>query len=140
MGLEDRGRGPQTEATSQPLEARKDRGVSESETESHSVMSDSLRPHGLYSPWNSSGQKWVAFPFSRGPSQPRDRNQVSCIAGILFTSWATREAQDLPWDLWKEGRPAHTLISLQFGNWLLTSEVQSCKKIYLYCFKPLHLW
>ena len=56
MGLEDRGRGPQTEATSQPLEARKDRGVSESETESHSVMSDSLRPHGLYSPWNSSGQ------------------------------------------------------------------------------------
>ena len=23
---------------------------------SHSVMSDSLRPHGLYSPWNSLGQ------------------------------------------------------------------------------------
>ena len=23
---------------------------------SHSVMSDSLRPHGLYSPWNSPGQ------------------------------------------------------------------------------------
>ena len=28
----------------------------ESESESHSVVSDSLRPHGLYSPWNSSGQ------------------------------------------------------------------------------------
>ena len=28
----------------------------ESESESHSVMSDSLRPHGLYSPWNSPGQ------------------------------------------------------------------------------------
>ena len=27
-----------------------------SESESLSVMSDSLRPHGLYSPWNSSGQ------------------------------------------------------------------------------------
>ena len=27
-----------------------------SESESHSVMSDSLRPLGLYSPWNSSGQ------------------------------------------------------------------------------------
>ena len=26
------------------------------ESESHSVMSDSLRPHGLYSPWNSAGQ------------------------------------------------------------------------------------
>ena len=28
----------------------------ESESESHSAMSDSLRPHGLYSPWNSPGQ------------------------------------------------------------------------------------
>ena len=27
-----------------------------SESEIHSVMSDSSRPHGLYSPWNSSGQ------------------------------------------------------------------------------------
>ena len=27
-----------------------------SESESRSVMSDSLRPHGLYSPWNSPGQ------------------------------------------------------------------------------------
>ena len=27
-----------------------------SESESHSVMSDSLRPHGLYCPWNSPGQ------------------------------------------------------------------------------------
>ena len=26
------------------------------ECKSHSVMSDSLRPHGLYSPWNFSGQ------------------------------------------------------------------------------------
>ena len=28
----------------------------ESKSESHSVMSDSLRRHGLYSPWNSPGQ------------------------------------------------------------------------------------
>ena len=27
-----------------------------SETESHSVVSDSLQPHGQYSPWNSLGQ------------------------------------------------------------------------------------
>ena len=27
------------------------------ESESHSVVSDSLWPHGLYSPWNSPGQK-----------------------------------------------------------------------------------
>ena len=34
----------------------------------------------------------VAFPFSRGFSQPRDRTQVSCIAGRFLTSWAAREA------------------------------------------------
>ena len=32
---------------------------------------------------------WVAFPFSSGSSHPRDRTQVSCIAGKFFTSWAT---------------------------------------------------
>ena len=37
---------------------------------------------------------WVAFPFSRGSSQPRDQTQVSLIAGRFFTSWATREAQE----------------------------------------------
>ena len=32
--------------------------------------------------------EWVAFPFSRESSQPRDWTQVSCIAGGFFTSWA----------------------------------------------------
>ena len=36
--------------------------------------------------------EWVAFPFSRGSSYPRDRTQVSCIAGRFYTIWATREA------------------------------------------------
>ena len=30
--------------------------------------------------------EWVAFPFSRRSSQPRDRTQVSRIAGGFFTS------------------------------------------------------
>ena len=30
--------------------------------------------------------EWVAFPFSRGSSQPRNRTQVSRIAGRFFTS------------------------------------------------------
>ena len=30
--------------------------------------------------------EWVAFPFSRGSSQPRDQTQVSGIAGRFFTS------------------------------------------------------
>ena len=39
--------------------------------------------------------EWVAFPFSRGSSQPRNQTQVSHIAGRFFTSWATREALGL---------------------------------------------
>ena len=30
--------------------------------------------------------EWVAFPFSRESSRPRDRTQVSCIAGRFFTN------------------------------------------------------
>ena len=37
--------------------------------------------------------EWVAFPFSRGSSHPRDWTPVSRIAGRFFTFWATREAQ-----------------------------------------------
>ena len=37
--------------------------------------------------------EWVAFPFSRGSSQPRDSIQVSRTVGGFFTSWARREAQ-----------------------------------------------
>ena len=40
--------------------------------------------------------EWVAFAFSRAFSQPRDWTQVIRIAGRLFTSWTTREAQINP--------------------------------------------
>ena len=102
--------------------------VKVSESESPSVLSDSLRPHGLYSLWNSPGQtarmsslsllqgnllnpgiepgsptlqadslpaepqgsprilEWVAYPFSRGSSQSRNRTRVSCFAGRFFTN------------------------------------------------------
>ena len=35
--------------------------------------------------------EWVAIPFSKGSSWPRDRTQVSCIAGRFLTLWATKE-------------------------------------------------
>ena len=38
--------------------------------------------------------KWVAMPFFRGSSQPRDRTQVSRIEGGFLTSLGTREAQE----------------------------------------------
>ena len=108
--------------------------VFKGKSESCSVVSNSLWPHGLYSPWNSLGQntgvgslsflqgicltqgldpvlphcrqilyqlshkgspkilEWVAYPFSRGSSQPRNWTGVSCIRGGLFTNWAIREA------------------------------------------------
>ena len=104
------------------------------ESESFSVVYNSLWPHGLYSPWNSPGQntgvgslsllpeifpiqgsnpgllhcrwilyqlshkgslrilEWVAYPFSRGSSQPKNWTRVSCIAGGFFTNWDNREA------------------------------------------------
>ena len=40
--------------------------------------------------------EWVAFPFSRGSSQPTDQTQVSRITGGFFISWATWEAQRKP--------------------------------------------
>ena len=35
--------------------------------------------------------EWVAYPFSRGSSWPRNQTGVSCIAGGFFTNWAIRE-------------------------------------------------
>ena len=46
--------------------------------------------HGIF---QARVPEWVAFSFSRGSSWSRDRTQVSHIAGICFTLWATREAQ-----------------------------------------------
>ena len=130
-------------------------------------MSDSLRPHGLHSPWNSPGEntgvgslsllqrnfptqesnpgllhcrwilyqlsclgslikiaqscplsrvwffvtpwmiesvefsrsgycEWVAFPFFRGSSKPRDWTQVSHTVVRFFTIWAIREGRIVP--------------------------------------------
>jgi len=36
--------------------------------------------------------EWIAYPFSRGISQPRNQTGVSGIAGRFFTSRATWEA------------------------------------------------
>ena len=59
-----------------------------SESESRSVVSDSLQPYGLYSPWNSPGQNTGVGGLSllQGIFQPRDPTQVSHITGGFFTS------------------------------------------------------
>ena len=59
-------------------------------SESRSAVSNSLWPHGLYSP---PGQNTLvgSFPFSRGSSQPTDGTQVSCIAGWFFLPVETQQ-------------------------------------------------
>ena len=59
-----------------------------SESESHSVMPNCT----VHEILQVRILEWVAFPFSRGSSQPRDQTQFSCIADGFFTSWALREA------------------------------------------------
>ena len=66
---------------------------------SRSVVSNSMWPHGLWPPDSSVHEilqartlEWVAIPFFRGSSQPRDWTQVSSTAGGFLTVWATRKA------------------------------------------------
>ena len=66
-----------------------------SESESRSVLSDSLWPVGLYSPWNSPGQNTGVDSLSL--LQGIFPTQVSCIAGRFFTSWATRVPKSQIW-------------------------------------------
>ena len=60
--------------------------VNTTESESCSVVSDSaalwIVVHGIL---QARILEWVAFAFSRGSSKPRDRTEVSGIAGSFFT-------------------------------------------------------
>ena len=68
----------------------------QSESESRSVVSDSLRPQGLYSPWNSPGQITGVSSLSllQGLFPTQGSNPGLPHADGFFTSWATREAQE----------------------------------------------
>ena len=111
---------------------------------SHSVVSDSLRTHGLYLPGSSvHGMfqarvlEWVAISFSRGSSEPRAWSQFSCTVGRLFTVLATREAGK---DQKQKKRVAegemvrwhHQLSGHEFEQTLGDSEGQES----LVCFSP----
>ena len=68
------------------------------ETVSRLGVSDSLQPMDFSPPASSVHGilqtrilEWVAIPFSRGSSQPRDQTWVSHIADRFFVIWATRE-------------------------------------------------
>ena len=64
-----------------------------------SVISDSLWPLGLYSPWNSPGQNTAvgSHSFFQQIFPTQESNRVSCIVGGFFTNWAVGEARASVW-------------------------------------------
>ena len=64
--------------------------------ESHSVVPNSLLPHGLPALWNSPGQNTGVGSLSllQGIFPTQDWTYVSCIASGFFASWVPREAQE----------------------------------------------
>ena len=63
-------------------------GSAQSESESCSVVDTLCNPMDWRVPGilQATILEWVAIPFSRGSSQPRNRTRVSCIAGGFFTN------------------------------------------------------
>ena len=81
-----------------------------------SVVSDTFGPMDCSLPGasvhgDSSGKnsEWVGVLSSRGSSQPRDRIQISHIAGGFFTSWAT-------------GNPKNTGVGSQSLQWIFLTQ------------------
>ena len=69
--------------------------LGESESVSHSVMSNSMQPHELSPPdspvhgiLQARILEWIVISFSKGSSPPRDWALASHLAGRLFTDWA----------------------------------------------------
>ena len=58
-------------------------------------MDCSLQSSSVHGTLQARVLEWVAISFSRGSSRPRDRIQVSRIAGRRFTIWATREGHKM---------------------------------------------
>ena len=105
----------------------------ESESVSHSVLSNSLRPHSR--PPGSSVHgilqarilEWVAIPFSRPSFWPRGQPWVSAIPGRFFTIWGTREAPSPSGLSQSPGRRQDTVVDqmYQLISWLSSTVFSS---------------
>ena len=95
------------------------KGRSESESKSRSVLSDSLRPHGLYSPWDSPGQ-------NTGVGSPGDLPNP----GIESRS-PTLQADSLLAE--PQGKPKNTGVGSHLQGIFLTQELNQgllhCRRI-----------
>ena len=100
---------------SQLLEGKEDLGYLFSESESHSVMSDSLQPHGLYSPWTSLGQNIGV-------------GSLSLLLGIFPTQRSNPGLPHCRWILYQlshKGSPPAYSNSMQFSWGLVECPVPS---------------
>ena len=87
--------------------------------------------------------EWIPMPFFRGSSQPRDRTQVSYIAGKFFTVWATMEA--LPGWMWVPSKkicicfccvPESTVDSEWYQLSYLLKEFLNTRVLYVWDINP----
>ena len=82
-------------------------------------MDCSLQGSSVHGIFQARVPEWGAISFSRGSSRPRDRTQVSRIAGRHFTIWATREVPRI-WNM-----------HVQICRFVLTSKWIGFKMFYL---------
>ena len=84
----------------------------ESESESRSVLSNSLQPDGLYSPWNSPGLNTGA-------------GSLSILQGIFPTQGLNPGLPHCRWILYQQGKPKNTGMGcLSLLQWIfLTQEL-----------------
>ena len=140
-----------------------------------------LKPHELYSPWNSPSQntgvvslsllqgvfptqgsnpghlycrwtfyqlshngsprilEWVAYPFSRRSSWPKNWTRVSCIADGVFATWAIRDDQQSRGSIQTLLNPQHDAISSLFIWRLLASIFLELFPLPQLCYLPMLL-
>ena len=103
------------------------------ESESHSVMCDSLWLHGLYSPWNSPGQNTGV-------------GTLSLLQGIFPTQGSNPGLPHCRWILYQlrhKGSPLYNLGAILFFN----SSEENCDKympylfiffLYFFCFSSCY--
>ena len=95
-------------------------GVKELESERCSVVSNSLWPYGLYSPWNSPGQNTEVGSLSlvQGIFSTQGSNPGLRIAGGFFTNWAIRETPKELEEILRE-----TYMNIENASWIFRCKI-----------------
>ena len=76
--------------------------------------------------------EWVAVPFFRESSQPRDRIKISCIVGRFFIVCATREAQEYPFFRGYSWPRNWTGVSCIAGGFFTSWATREAQLLYLF--------